>query len=285
VRSGEVDDHKVITTLREDTTTRNGYEEALIREHLELVQRTVSHIAARIPSHVCRDDLVSAGMAGLAHAARHFDAARGIPFDRYAATRVKGAVLDELRGFDWASRPVRTKARVLAALTESLTARLGRCPSQAEIATAAGVTEVDLQRLSEDVHRSVVLNYEAIVEAGDSEFLLPPGNGDPEEELLMRERIDCLSNAISALPARLQTVVRGYFFAERSVSDIAAELGVTQSRVSQLRSEALELLRDGMNSQLDPAKITSLRRPSGRMSRRRTAYRAAMVPDRVASTA
>ncbi len=89
-------------------------EEQLIREHLFLVHRTVVQTAARIPSHVSRDDLLSAGMAGLAHAARHYDPQRGVPFDRYAATRIRGAVLDELRGFDWASRPVRTKARNLA---------------------------------------------------------------------------------------------------------------------------------------------------------------------------
>ena len=251
-------------------------EEQLIREHLFLVHRTVVQTAARIPSHVSRDDLLSAGMAGLAHAARHYDPQRGVPFDRYAATRIRGAVLDELRGFDWASRPVRTKARNLASLTESLTSALGRRPTEQELAEAAGLTLEALQRLSGDVHRSVVLNYEAIIETGDAEFLLPAAADNPEEELLMRERIMFLSAALHALPERLQTVIRGYFFEERTVTEIAGELGVTQSRVSQLRTEALELLRDGMNSQLDPSKVTPLRRQSGRVSRRQAAYRAAM---------
>jgi RNA polymerase sigma factor for flagellar operon FliA len=258
-------------------------EEKLIRDHLFLVHRTVLQTAARIPSHVSRDDLLSAGMAGLAHAARHFDPQRGVPFDRYAATRIRGAVLDELRGFDWASRPVRTKARNLASLTESLTSALGRRPSDQELADAAGLTVEALQRLSGDVHRSVVLNYEAIIETGDAEFLLPAAADNPEEELLMRERIMFLSAALHALPERLQTVIRGYFFEERTVTEIAGELGVTQSRVSQLRSEALELLRDGMNSQLDPSKVTPLRRQSGRVSRRQAAYRAAMGEPVVAS--
>jgi RNA polymerase sigma factor for flagellar operon FliA len=252
-------------------------EESLIRDNLELVHRTVNQTAARIPSHVSRDDLVSAGMAGLAHAARHYDANRGVPFDRYAATRVRGAVLDELRGFDWASRPVRTKARGLATLTESLTATLGRAPSEAELAEAADLTVAELRSLSNDVHRSVVLNYEAIVESADAEFLLPAAADNPEEELLMRERATCLATAMKALPTRLQTVICGYFFEERSVSDIAAELGVTPSRVSQLRTEALTLLREGMNVQLDGARITQLRPPSGRVPRRQAAYRAAMA--------
>src|SRR5258708_19911024 len=96
-------------------------EEQLIRDHLFLVHKTVSQTSSRIPAHVSRDDLLSAGMAGLAHAARHYDPQRGGPFDRYAATRIRGAVLDELRGFDWASRPVRAKPRTLATLHKSLT--------------------------------------------------------------------------------------------------------------------------------------------------------------------
>lgn len=252
-------------------------EEDLIREHLDLVRRMVAQTTSRVPSHVSRDDLLSAGMAGLAMAARAFDAARGVPFDRYAATRIRGAVIDELRSFDWASRPVRTKARALAATTESLTGTLGRAPTDRELAEAAGLSVEALGRLTGDVHRAVVLNYEAILEAGDSEVLLPSADGDPEEELLTRERADCLTKAIDALPARLRTVIRGYFFEERTVTDIAEELGVTQSRVSQLRSEAIELLRDGVNSQLDPANVSPLRRATGRVSRRQAAYRATMA--------
>lgn len=260
-------------------------EEQLIRAHLFLVHRTVTQTAARIPSHVSRDDLLSAGMAGLAHAARHYDPQRGVPFDRYAATRIRGAVLDELRGFDWASRPLRTKARAMAMLNESLTAALGRAPLSSELAEAAGISTAELARLSGDVHRAVVLNYEAIVETGEAELLLPASEDDPEEELLFRERVGFLGAALRALPERLQVVIRGYFFEDRSVTEIAVQLGVTQSRVSQLRTEALELLRDGMNSQLDPSKVTPLRRESGRVSRRQAAYRRSMVarPAAVAS--
>ncbi len=108
-------------------------------------------------------------------------------------------------------------------------------------------------------------------------MLLPISDDDPESELLAQERAQCGTKALEALPARLQKVIRGYFFEERTVSDIAEELGVTQSRVSQLRSEAIELLRDGVNAQLDPDNVTPIRRPSGRVSRRQVAYRAAMA--------
>src|SRR6476660_3245461 len=110
------------------------YEDQLVREHLPLVQYVVSEVAHRVPSHVSRSDLVSAGMLGLAQAARTFDPSRGIAFDRFASTRIRGALLDELRGRDWASRSVRSRARGLQATQEELTSKLGRTPTPEEIA-------------------------------------------------------------------------------------------------------------------------------------------------------
>src|SRR5215207_4122746 len=110
------------------TVEQRKIEDKLVREHLPLVHYAVSEMAAKIPRHVSRDDLVSAGMAGLAQAARSFDPARGINFDRYASTRIRGALLDELRGRDWASRSVRARARGLQAANEELVSRLGRTP-------------------------------------------------------------------------------------------------------------------------------------------------------------
>src|SRR4051812_8666179 len=126
-------------------------EEQLVREHLPLVQYAVSEMAAKVPRHVSRDDLVSAGMAGLAQAARSFDPERGISFDRYASTRIRGSLLDELRDRDWASRSVRSKARKVASATDDLTANLGRAPSNAEIAQHLGVETRTVDSLNEDV--------------------------------------------------------------------------------------------------------------------------------------
>jgi len=252
-------------------------ETELVSDHLELVHRMVSQLTNRVPSHIRRDDLVSAGMAGLVLAARHFEPARGVPFARYAATRIQGSLIDELRSADWASRPVRARARIVTATGDALTAQLGRAPTKEELAEACGLTVETLTRLTEDIHRAVVINYEAVLETGDSETLLPVADDDPEEELLTRERTDALVKAIAALPERLGIVVRGYFFEERTVGALAEELGVTQSRVSQLRAEAIELLRDGVNAQLDPADVSPLRRVNGRLSRRKAAYRANMA--------
>ena len=253
------------------------YEEQLVREHLPLVQYVVSEVAHRVPNHVSRSDLVSAGMLGLAQAARSFDPDRGIAFDRFASTRIRGALLDELRGRDWASRSVRARARGLHAAQEELTNRLGRAPSPEELARVLGVPADTVHKLVDDVHRATVLNYDSLVVEGDAESFIASTDDGPEDTLLDRERKAYLMDAVEALPERLRLVVYGYFFEERSMQDLADELGVSESRISQLRAEALLLLRDGVNSQLDPASVPAEPRPNGRVARRKASYYAAVA--------
>nr|BFE65585.1 FliA/WhiG family RNA polymerase sigma factor [Dactylosporangium thailandense] len=244
--------------------------EALVRTHLPLVGHLVREMLGRLPAHVSREDLVSAGMAALAGAARSFDPARGIPFGSFATTRIRGALLDELRGLDWASRSVRTRARRVETAQQELTASLGRTPTQSELAQALGVAVDELKSIDDDVQRAVVLSLQGFT-AGSAEDLVPERTAGPEELILHRERIGYLHHAVTALPERLRTVVTAYFFDERPMTDIAAELGVTESRVSQLRAEALMLLRDGLNNHLDPHLVAAAR-DKGCVARRREAY-------------
>jgi RNA polymerase sigma factor for flagellar operon FliA len=253
-------------------------EKALVEGHLYLVERAVRRQTGRVPGHVQRDDLMSAGMAGLAQAARRFNPKRGVSFDHYAARRIHGAVLDELRSADWAGRPLRAKARNLSRLTDSLTAGLGQRPSEAQLAEAAGLSVQSLTRLNAEVYRALVVSYEAILDSRGNGLPWSPAVGeDPEEELLRAERLRCQDIALLALPERLATVIRGYFLEERPVTEIADQLGVAPSRVAQLRTEALGLLRDGMNAQLDPSKVTPPRDRSGQVTRRQAAYRVALT--------
>jgi RNA polymerase sigma factor FliA len=257
--------------------TRAKFESELVRENLALVQYVTSEIAHRVPSHVNRGDLVSAGMLGLAQAARSFDPERGIAFDRFASTRIRGALLDELRGRDWASRSVRSRARGMQQATDELTNRLGRPPTADEVAAALHLPTETVRKLVDDVHRATVLNYESLVLDGDAEEFLTAGELGPEDAILERERRSVLTDAVAALPERLRRVVVGYFFEERSMQSLADELGVSESRVSQLRAEALLLLKDGMNSQLDPEQVASEPRPNGRVARRKAAYYASVA--------
>jgi RNA polymerase sigma factor FliA len=259
------------------TPERSTSEDQLVRTHLRLANQAVNELARRLPSHVNRDDLSSAAMLGLAQAARSWDPDRGASFERHAATRIRGALLDELRDSDWASRSVRSRARRLQQAGEELTGRLGRAPTQAELAAELGTDAQAVHKLVGDVHRATVLNYESIVADGEADDLLPSADRAPDHVLVDRERRAYLSDAVLALPERLRAVVIGYFFQERPMLEIAGELGVTESRVSQLRAEALILLRDGLNAHLDPDTLPAEPRPEGRLAKRRAAYHAAIA--------
>lgn len=260
------------------TTQQSVDEETLVREHLPLVQYGVAEISGRVPRHVSRDDLVSAGMLGLAQAARTWDPSRGIAFDKFAMIRIRGALLDELRGRDWASRSVRSMARKMDAAQEAFIAREGRTPDKAETAREMGVDVEDVQKVVDDVHRATVLNYESLVTDGHIADVLPDENAPtPIEELVDRERRAYLMDAVVALPERLRHVVVGYFFEERPMQEIAEELGVSESRISQMRGEALTLLRAGMDANLSPEQLAPEPRPNGRLARKKAAYYAAVA--------
>jgi RNA polymerase sigma factor for flagellar operon FliA len=251
-------------------------EEDIIRAHLPLVHHAIHSVLRRVPRHVSSDELGSAALLGLVQAIRSFDPGRGVPFERYASTRIQGALLDELRSRDWASRSVRAKSHELRRVTDELTAKLGTSPSVRQIAEEVSLRTDEVQTLIDDLHRSVVLNFEALAPSGD-EIMLPPDDRSPEHVIVERERRGYLYDAVNSLPDRLRTVVIGYFFEERPMQEIADELGVTESRVSQMRAEALLLLRDGMNSQLEPDAVSREARPDGRVAKRKAAYYAAIA--------
>lgn len=242
--------------------------------HLPIVGYQVNEMLVRLPGHVLRDDLVSAGMAALAAAATGFDPSTGVPFARYATLRIRGALLDELRGMDWAPRGARAKARAMEGVEERLTTELGRKPTRDELAAAMGVAPEEVDAVKGDVQRAVVS-----IDAYDGALadVLPQNGPGPEESLLQNEQIRYLKAAVNALPERLRVVVAGLYLEDRSVADMAAELGVTESRISQLRTEALGLMRDGMNASLEPTMVTTVDRPGGVVDRRRQAYFAAVA--------
>src|SRR6476620_3361071 len=132
----------------------------LIEDHLPLVRHVVFQVAVNFPRHVDREELATAGALGLVEAARRYDEARGVPFDRFAAQRIRGAILDAVRAADWAPRSVRTLARKLESVEQRLATELGRVPSSIEMADALGMTRNELSRLQDRLFRSVVLALE-----------------------------------------------------------------------------------------------------------------------------
>ena len=227
----------------------------LIEQHLPLVKHVVYQVAVHFPRHVDRDDLARAGALGLVEAARRYDEARGVPFERFAAQRIRGAILDAARAADWAPRSVRTLARRLEGVEQRLATELGRLPNAEEKAEALGMTPEELNRLQDRMFRSVVLALEHEVYEGADEDLtlvdvLPDSSTrEPCEEMEHRELHSYLTDAVDLLPERHRLVVVGYFLEGRTSQELADFLGVTESRISQLRSEALGMLKEGIQAQ------------------------------------
>ena len=248
----------------------------MCRANMALVHMEVRAISARLPGHVHLDDLVSAGMHALVTAARSFDPEFGVPFARFAARRIRGALLDELRSADWATRSLRTRVRSRDQAHDSLAAKLGRTPSTVEIATEMGIELAELDRLQADLHQSVVLRIDHLTTEAGADAILPSTSDTPEATLVERERQAYLRDAVSSLPERLRAVVIGCFFEDRPMRELADELGVTESRISQIRAEALKMLRDGMNARLDPEMVAE-RDGTGVVARRRESYYATIA--------
>jgi RNA polymerase sigma factor for flagellar operon FliA len=251
----------------------------LIEQNLPLVNHVVLQVAVHFPRYVDRQELARAGALGLVEAARRFDETRGVPFDRFAARRIRGAILDCVRSADWAPRSVRTLGRKLEQVEQELANADGQLPSSREVADALGMTHNDLHRLRDRVFRSVVLALEHIVNSPDDEdlslldVLADRTAVEPSEELETRELLGYLRDAVGLLPERHRVVIVGYFLEGRSSLDLARLLDETESRISQLRSESLQMLRDGIEAQYvspsDPA-------PPGRAARRRADYATAI---------
>jgi RNA polymerase sigma factor for flagellar operon FliA len=282
-RSGDeteaVTANSVAATAPQTTGSAIDYrrEDELVRDNLPLVGYIVSEMIGRLPAHVTRDELTSAGLAALAQAARGYDAERGVPFARFASTRIRGALIDELRTHDWASRSVRARARKRNAAEEQLTASLGRTPTVEEVAGFLGCAVTEIDSVQDDVQRAVVLSLQGFGDLTGVEEMAVEREAGPEELLLHNEKLGYLHDAVAVLPDRLRTVVTRYFFEERPMAEIAVELGVSESRVSQMRAEALVLLRDGMNASLEPVRVPKESRPQGCAARRRESYYAAIA--------
>lgn len=254
----------------------------LAESHVPLVAHLVRETMARVPSHVDRDNLRSAGLVALVKASRTFEPGRGVAFGAYAATRVRGALLDELRSVDWASRSVRRKSREIEETRNRLATALGQFPDDVTVARSLGIEVTDIARCAQDVARAGVSSLDAGGEFPLAELVRSSEPG-PEASLEVAERLEYLQAAIVELPERLRRVVEGYFLEELPMVALAEELEVTESRISQMRAEALVLLKDALNAALDPELVKAHARPEGVVARRRDAYVAAVAARQVST--
>lgn len=222
----------------------------LLAQGLAIVRRTAFRLVRRLPPNVELDDLVSAGTEGLLRVLDRYDPGRCPCFEAFAAARIRGAILDELRARDWRPRSVRAKGRQLAAVVSALQTRYGRAPDAQEVAEAMGIDLITYYRLKEDVDGGVMVSLAGTVaRGGDDALRLEETLADPEGEAGIQaigkaDTLRRLREGIAQLPPRERTVLSLYYYEELNLKEIAVILHVTESRVSQIRSQAIRRLRD-----------------------------------------
>jgi RNA polymerase sigma factor for flagellar operon FliA len=220
---------------------------AMLRQYSPLVRRLAHQMIAKLPANVEIDDLIQVGMIGLNDAMGRFDQAQGVQFETFVTQRIRGAMLDELRGSDWMSRGDRKHQRAIEAAVHKLEQRLGRAPQESEIAAELGMKLTDYQELLGKVRGTQLLFLEDMsTEDGEDDFLdrhVADEEANPLARLSDRRMREALVAAIENLPEREQYVMGMYYEHDMNLKEIAAVLGVTESRVCQLHSQAVARLR------------------------------------------
>ena len=227
--------------------------DALIRQHAPLVRRIAQHMLAKLPPSVELDDLVQVGMIGLADALSRFEATQGVQFETFASQRIRGAMIDELRDNDWMSRSARKGQKDIEKAIAKLEQQLGRPPKESEIAE---VLELDLeayQALLSRVRGTQLFYLEDMGQSGEEgeSFLdrhVADADADPFAQLRDQRLRQALVQAIENLPEREKYVMSMYYEHDMNLKEIAAVLEVTESRVSQLHSQAIARLRTKMRA-------------------------------------
>jgi len=226
----------------------------LVHESWPLVRRVALQVASRLPAQVELSDLTQAGFLGLLDAASRYDAAKGVRFSTYAELRIRGSILDGLRELDWVPRSVRRRRRELEAASGRLEARLGRAPSETELAVELDLSVSDLGRIEPTVE---------MVETTD-DLVRDPNAIDPHEALARRELFRILVEAIETLTKNERLVMTLYYYEELTMKAVGEVLGVNESRVSQIHKKAVRTLRKRLGGRVSLAGLTGLVRTAER---------------------
>jgi RNA polymerase sigma factor FliA len=232
--------------------------ERLLLEHLPQVQFVARRIHGRLPQQVLLEDLVHAGILGLMDAVRKYDPSKNVQLKHYAEFRIRGAILDSLRLVDWSPRAVRRQARRLEQAIHQCKARLGRDPSDTEIAEEMQVSLASLQRLQGDLRGLEIGSLQADADdPSDRETVQMRADADEEDpyhQTLRSEIKGLLEKAIDELPGREREVLGLYHFQELTMKQVGAKLSIGESRVSQIHTSALLRLRERLAGTFSPSR-------------------------------
>ena len=221
--------------------------EVALSKYAPLVKYVVDRLALHLPKSVERDDLISAAIIGLFDALEKYDASKGTKFETYAIWRIRGAILDELRSLDWASRSIRRKARNVEEVARDLGQKLGRAATEEEVADALNLSPVELSRLMDEVHGTALLSLSKSVSSDEDQDFIQledivddPAHKDALEVMETEESREVLLETIDHLPEQQRLVVALYYYEEMTLKEIGEALHISESRVSQIHTRAVQ---------------------------------------------
>ena len=236
---------------RYKTSADDRARERLVIAYSPLVKYVAGRMASGLPAHVEESDLISYGLVGLISAIQRFEPERDIKFETYAITRIKGAIIDELRSLDWVPRSVRARAREIERVNSKLEHRLQRAPTDEEMAGELDMSVDDFQDALLQISNSSVAALDELWTVSDAsgdqvsllDTLQDPDAPDPAQVMDATDLKDRVADAIARLPEREKLVVALYYYENLTLREIGEVLGVTESRVSQLHTKAVLRLR------------------------------------------
>lgn len=224
-------------------------ENALVEQYLPLVRSVVGRLAMTLPDYVDQDDLHSAGLVGLLQALRNYNPACNTPFESYARVRIRGAMLDELRRMDWVPRTVHEKARRIQEVMSALEQKLGRTPTEAQMATALNLTVGQYNDLLDEIRPAafVCLDSTCTSESSDSgslyEIVADPNDNRPVDQVSRRELKQVILRRLKQLPEMQRKVLALYYGEDLRLREIAEVFGLTESRICQIHAQAILSIR------------------------------------------
>jgi len=229
-------------------TKEENRDSDIVAKHAPLVKRIAYHLISRLPPSVQPDDLIQAGMIGLLEASRNYDATQGASFETYAGIRIRGAMLDEIRRSDWAPRSVHKKARIVAEAVRTIENQTGRDARDHEVAKCLDMSLENYHQMLQSASAYRVMSFEDIGPGDDSMHdSFTDEKGTPLDGLQKEDFREGLSDAISSLPERERLVMSLYYKEELNLREIGEILGVSESRVCQIHSQAVIRLQARMS--------------------------------------
>jgi len=226
------------------TSVQSGGTDQRVMQHAPLVKRIAYHLLSRLPDSIQVDDLIQAGMLGLLEAIKNFDASQGASFETYAGIRIRGSMIDEVRRSDWTPRSVHKKSRMVTEAIKVIEGQTGSAARDVDVAKYLGVSLDEYNLILQDSHSCRIFSVEELAETGEHYFEdAHPTDEEPDASLSRDDFQEALAKAILALPERERLVISLYYDDELNLREIGEVLNISESRVSQISTQAVLRLR------------------------------------------